>query len=139
MVSVEATQVAAPRAMREVRGGGGLELHVREWGNVHGPPVVLVHGWSQSQLCWSRQIGGRLARDFRIVTFDLRGHGMSEKPLNAEQCQRLEVSWRVRASDVHLVAELAEKPHPGGEDLPVVGATLYQQTGRQRAKSPTRS
>jgi pimeloyl-ACP methyl ester carboxylesterase len=41
---------------------------------------VFVHGWSQSQLCWSRQIAGPLAEDFRLITFDLRGHGMSEKP-----------------------------------------------------------
>ena len=49
-----------------------------------GPPIVFVHGWSQSQLCWCA--AGRAARspsDFRIVTFDLRGHGMSEKPLDA--------------------------------------------------------
>ena len=84
MVTVDVTQFTAPRAMREVRGGGGLELHVREWGDVHAPPIVLVHGWSQSQLCWSRQVEGMLARHFRIVTFDLRGHGMSAKPLGAE-------------------------------------------------------
>jgi non-heme chloroperoxidase len=57
---------------------------VREWGNPDGAPILLVHGWSQSQLCWSRQTAGPLARDFRLVTFDLRGHGMSEKPLDAE-------------------------------------------------------
>jgi non-heme chloroperoxidase len=65
---------------REVRGGGGLGLHVREWGDPAGPPIVFVHGWSQCQLCWSRQTGGALAEDFRIVAFDLRGHGESEKP-----------------------------------------------------------
>ena len=78
------TRPGEPLATREVRGGGGLRLHVREWGDPQGPPIVFVHGWSQSQLCWSRQIAGPLAEDFRIVTFDLRGHGMSEKPPDAE-------------------------------------------------------
>ncbi len=77
---IKTTQAGEPIAVRDVRGGGGLRLHVREWGDAHGPPIVFVHGWSQCQLCWSRQIAGALAEDFRIVTFDLRGHGMSDMP-----------------------------------------------------------
>jgi non-heme chloroperoxidase len=83
-ISVDPTQLGEPRSARDVRGGDGLSLHVREWGDPQGPPIVFVHGWSQSQLCWSRQVAGALAEDFRIVTFDLRGHGMSEKPLDSE-------------------------------------------------------
>ena len=82
-LSIDGAQVAGPIATHDVRGGGGLRLHVREWGDPQGPPIVFVHGWTQSQMCWSRQIAGPLAEDFRIVTFDLRGHGMSEKPLDA--------------------------------------------------------
>lgn len=78
-LSVDATPAGKPIAIREVEGGNGLRLNVREWGVPEGPPIVFVHGWSQSQLCWSRQTEGALAKQFRIVTFDLRGHGMSEK------------------------------------------------------------
>jgi non-heme chloroperoxidase len=67
-----------------VRGGGGLGLHVREWGTEDGPPIVFVHGWSQSHLCWAKQYESPLAREFRLVAFDLRGHGMSEAPLGPE-------------------------------------------------------
>ena len=28
--------------------GGGLWLHVREWGKADGPPILLIHGWSQN-------------------------------------------------------------------------------------------
>jgi pimeloyl-ACP methyl ester carboxylesterase len=66
-----------------VNGGGGLRLHVREWGPPDAPPIVLVHGWSQCHLCWSRQYESALAGEFRLVAFDLRGHGMSEAPLEA--------------------------------------------------------
>ena len=93
---------------RTVRGGGGLELDVREWGDAQGPPIVFVHGWSQSQLCWSRQIAGPLAEDFRLVTFDLRGHGMSAQPLGAEHY--LDASlW---ADDLRAVIEQAELERP---------------------------
>jgi pimeloyl-ACP methyl ester carboxylesterase len=77
--------VGAPIATHTVRGGGGLRLHVREWGNRAGPPILLVHGWSQSHACWSRQVTGGLTEDFRVVTLDNRGHGMSEKPTDARQ------------------------------------------------------
>jgi non-heme chloroperoxidase len=72
-------------ARHEVRGGGGIRLHVAERGNPHGPPIVFVHGWSQSHLCWMRQLRGSLAADFRLVAPDLRGHGMSEQPAEPER------------------------------------------------------
>jgi non-heme chloroperoxidase len=66
-----------------IRGGGGVGLHVREWGPPDAPPVVLIHGLSQNHQCWARQYGGSLADEFRLVAFDLRGHGMSEAPADA--------------------------------------------------------
>jgi non-heme chloroperoxidase len=64
-----------------VRGGGDLQLHVREWGKPDGPPILFIHGWSQNHLCWTRQYDSKLASEFRLVAYDLRGHGMSEAPL----------------------------------------------------------
>jgi non-heme chloroperoxidase len=77
--------LTAPIATHDVEGGGGLTLHVREWGNPEGSPILFIHGWSQSQLCWGRQVAGPLAEQFHLVSFDLRGHGMSEKPLTADR------------------------------------------------------
>ena len=67
-----------------VRGGGGLRLHVREWGKPDGPPILFIHGWSQNHLCWVKQYESALADEFRLVACDLRGHGMSEAPLEPE-------------------------------------------------------
>lgn len=67
-----------------VKGGDGIELHVREWGHPDGAPIVLIHGWSQSHMSWRRQYESELAGEFRLVAPDLRGHGMSEAPLQAE-------------------------------------------------------
>ena len=69
-----------PTTVHQVRGGGGVALHVREWGRPDGPPILLIHGWSQSHLCWARQYQSALAEEFRLVAYDLRGHGMSEAP-----------------------------------------------------------
>src|SRR6476619_4478665 len=67
-----------------VRGGGGLQLHVREWGRAGGPPILFIHGWSQNHLCWAKQYESDLADEFRLVAYDLRGHGMSDAPLAPE-------------------------------------------------------
>lgn len=45
-----------------------------------GPPVVLIHGLAVSaELNWGR-VRPELAREFRVIALDLRGHGKSEKP-----------------------------------------------------------
>ena len=101
-------EAGAPTVTHEVRGGGGLRLHVREWGDPQGPPIVLVHGWSQCQLCWSRQVAGPLAQDFRLVAFDLRGHGMSEQPPAAADY----LDAHLWAQDLHAVIEELELDRP---------------------------
>jgi non-heme chloroperoxidase len=73
-----------PIATHEILGSGGLKLYAREWGNPKGPALLFIHGWSQSDLCWLKQVRGDLADTFRIVTFDLRGHGLSDKPSGPE-------------------------------------------------------
>jgi non-heme chloroperoxidase len=67
-----------------VAGGGGLQLHVREWGKADGPPILFIHGWSQNHLCWDKQYESTLRDEFRLVAFDLRGHGMSQAPPGPE-------------------------------------------------------
>ena len=68
-----------------VKGAAGVNLHVREYGKPSGTPILFVHGWSQSHLCWSKQYRSTLADDMRIVAFDLRGHGMSDAPMEPAQ------------------------------------------------------
>jgi non-heme chloroperoxidase len=65
----------------------GVRLAVYECGNPTGPELLLIHGFAQSHLCFAPQIRSELARDCRIVTLDLRGHGASDKPLDAAAYQ----------------------------------------------------
>jgi pimeloyl-ACP methyl ester carboxylesterase len=48
------------------------ELYYEEHGQ--GPPLVLLHGGWQSIDSWQAQVA-HFANDYRVVTFDLRGHG----------------------------------------------------------------
>ena len=67
----------------KVTGGGGIQLHVQETGNPNGRPILFIHGFSQCGLCWKKQMESDLADDFRLVTIDIRGHGLSDKPEDA--------------------------------------------------------
>lgn len=58
----------------------GTPLCVYETGNPKGRPLLFIHGFSQSYAVFKRQFESDLAKDFRIVAFDLRGHGCSGKP-----------------------------------------------------------
>lgn len=61
----------------------GLTIVAQEWGNPAGREVVFIHGYSQSHLSWSKQVSDpELAKSLRMVTYDLRGHGGSDKPLD---------------------------------------------------------
>jgi non-heme chloroperoxidase len=108
-LTLEAT-TGQPSPLREyaVRGGGGVMLHAREWGNPDGAPILFIHGWSQCDLCWSRQLAGPLGTRFRMVTFDHRGHGMSEKPTDPESY----ADGRLWADDLAAVIDTAELERP---------------------------
>jgi non-heme chloroperoxidase len=70
-----------------VKAPDGVMISAQEWGNPNGPEIVFVHGFSQASLSWARQVRSELARDFRMITYDLRGHGNSDKPLEREKYQ----------------------------------------------------
>jgi haloacetate dehalogenase len=60
---------------------GNVELHVRTGGE--GLPLLLLHGYPQSQVCWHR-VAPELARHFRVVLLDLPGYGRSSCPVSDE-------------------------------------------------------
>jgi non-heme chloroperoxidase len=65
-----------------IRTPDGLSLAVQDWATPQsGRDVVLIHGYSQSHLAWLKQVTGPLATEFRLVSYDMRGHGDSDKPL----------------------------------------------------------
>lgn len=91
-----------------VTGGGGVDLQVLEAGDAHAPPLLFVHGYCQSAYAWRVQFAGDLAHDFRLIAFDLRGHGDSEKP-DAPEAYTDSRMW---ADDLAAVIEALQLDHP---------------------------
>lgn len=56
------------------------KLHVEVAGPETGRPVILIHGWPLSGKAWEHQVPALVAEGFRVVTYDRRGFGQSEKP-----------------------------------------------------------
>jgi non-heme chloroperoxidase len=56
-----------------------VNLHVDDTGGP-GRAVVLIHGWPLSGESWSEQIPALTAAGFRVISYDRRGFGRSDKP-----------------------------------------------------------
>jgi non-heme chloroperoxidase len=68
----------------------GLTLAAQEWGNPRGAEILFIHGFNQSHLSWHKQVTDpALESEFRMITFDLRGHGSSDKPTGTERYAHL--------------------------------------------------
>lgn len=65
--------------MGEITTRDGTALHVEEsYGG--GRPVVLIHGWPLSGQSWEGQVGALVDEGYRVITYDRRGFGRSDKP-----------------------------------------------------------
>ncbi|MBD8868999.1 alpha/beta fold hydrolase [Nocardioides donggukensis] len=56
-----------------------LTLHYEDTGG-DGRPVVLIHGWPLSGASWAHQVPALSGAGYRVITYDRRGFGESEKP-----------------------------------------------------------
>jgi len=60
----------------------GVQYHVSEWGDRKNPPLVLLHGFSQSSKTWE-EVAPCLAKDRFVVAPDFVGHGKTDNPTDA--------------------------------------------------------
>lgn len=59
----------------------GAEMHYRDEGNSKGPAIVLIHGGFGSLQNWEGWVK-HLKKDFRLISMDLLGHGLTGKSRN---------------------------------------------------------
>jgi non-heme chloroperoxidase len=61
--------------MNTVTTNDGVEIYYKDWGS--GQPIVFSHGWPLSADDWDAQLLFFLARGYRVIAHDRRGHGRS--------------------------------------------------------------
>lgn len=62
--------------MSEIR-SNGIHLYYEVHGE--GQPLLLIHGLGSSTRDWELQVT-EFSKSYKVITFDLRGHGRSDKP-----------------------------------------------------------
>ena len=110
-----------------VRGADGGYRHVRVHGGDGLPTLVLVHGWVETSELWHRQVES-LSDEFRIVTYDHRGHGLSEDARDGDY------SFDALAADLQLVLEATlvegELPLVAGHSLGAMTVAAWADSKR---------
>jgi pimeloyl-ACP methyl ester carboxylesterase len=96
----------------------GTVLHVETYGPDDAPTVVLVHGWTCTGQFWKHQVRD-LRREYRVVTYDHRGHGRSDPAASGD--------YGIDAFADDLQAIL-ERCVPDGERAVVAGHSLGGMT-----------
>jgi non-heme chloroperoxidase len=84
------TMIAQPRKSRQHETTGdhmdtltvkdGTKIFYKDWGT--GQPIVFHHGWPLSADDWDAQMMFFLARGYRVIAHDRRGHGRSTQTVN---------------------------------------------------------
>ena len=57
----------------------GTEIFYKDWGPRDAQPIVFHHGWPLSADDWDNQMLFFLAKGFRVIAHDRRGHGRSSQ------------------------------------------------------------
>lgn len=74
----------------------GTQLQIEEYGKTDGPTVILTHGWGMDSTEWY-YAKKELAKDYRVIVWDLPGVGLSTRALNRDY------SMERFASDLHAI------------------------------------
>lgn len=104
-----------------IEGGGGLPIAVTHNGSADAPRIVFVHGFLGSTLNWKKQLESELADEFHLTALDMRGHGASAKPWQAEHYLDMQL-W---ADDVKAALESGGAGSDADSGKPLLVAWSY--------------
>jgi non-heme chloroperoxidase len=65
--------------MAYVSASDGTQIFYKDWGPKDAQPIMFHHGWPLSSDDWDAQMLFFLAKGFRVIAHDRRGHGRSEQ------------------------------------------------------------
>ena len=66
---------------RMVKLPSGLRVRIVECGRAGASPVLFLHGWGCTAYAFKEMLAAAGCAGFRAIAVDLKGHGLSDKPL----------------------------------------------------------
>lgn len=84
----------------------GIDLAVRTWSDDKSPTVILVHGYPDASHVWDN-VAEQLSHHVRVVTYDVRGAGLSSVPSGRDAYKLAELR-----ADLHAVMDAVSPDHP---------------------------
>ena len=123
------------------RSVNGINLHY--WQVGEGPDLVMIHGLNGNLAVWHLELMPKLRHEYRITTYDLRGHGRSDMPptgystedmakdllglLDALGIERAHLMGHSLGADISLF-------HPGEIELGEAMKTLLDEVARREPR-----
>lgn len=99
-----------------------------ETGPEDGAPVLLLHGWACSAYSYRHQLPALAAAGLRAIAVDLKGHGLSDKPLGSDEYSRERMtSWTAETADALGLARFALVGHSLGGGIATRFALLHPE------------
>jgi pimeloyl-ACP methyl ester carboxylesterase len=103
---------------------GGLNFHY--WQSGDGPDLVLVHGLGGNLAGWHLTMVPDLQRNYRVTTYDLRGHGRTDAPRTGYTTRDMVEDLRALMDALH-VGNARIVGHSWGADIVLHFALLYPE------------
>ncbi|MTD15292.1 alpha/beta fold hydrolase [Nakamurella sp. YIM 132087] len=120
--------------MAEITAHHGLfrntKLHVDDTGG-SGRPVVLIHGWPLSGASWSEQVPALQQAGYRVVTYDRRGFGRSDKTFSGYDYDTLTDDLQALLTELDLQDVTLVGFSMGGGEV----ARYFTRFGTERLRS----
>lgn len=108
----------------------GIRIRVVERGEPTSPPLLLVHGYGCSVFVFRRNMPALADAGFRAIAVDLKGHGLSDKPVAPDE-------YTIESLVEHLLEILdaleLERPALAGHSLG--GSLIYHFAAKYRHRA----
>jgi len=91
----------------------GLSLHVTEWGDPKGLPLLILHGGGHDATCWA-EVCRNISEEYRCIVPDARGHGQSDWSESGDYSCQSQVDDLISLLDVLEIDQCVVAGHSMG-------------------------
>ena len=107
--------------------------HYLEWGTSSAKPILMLHGIGLSAHLWN-WTAQKLADQYHILSFDMRGHGDSQKPETGYTFRELAIDLNSIVTELNLYKPYVVG-HSAGGSAAIIGSFLISLSARPTYQS----